>query len=124
MARALADHAAEHGHDMAQVAVPYRVRIAVHDIGAQILHKTICLSMPEDTMTIVPIEGLWETHLTVSNLDRSIAFYRDVHGLPLAQTCHSGTSRPSGSASHAGPCSGCGAPATGRWDCVCTSRFR
>ena len=32
----------------------------------------------------VPVEGLFETHLTVSDLDRSIAFYRDVVGLPLA----------------------------------------
>jgi len=32
----------------------------------------------------VPVTGLFETHLTVSNLDRSIAFYRDVVGLPLA----------------------------------------
>jgi catechol 2,3-dioxygenase-like lactoylglutathione lyase family enzyme len=37
-------------------------------------------------MGIVPIEGLWETHLTVSNLDRSVAFYRDVIGLQLAHT--------------------------------------
>jgi lactoylglutathione lyase len=37
-------------------------------------------------MGIVPIEGLWETHLTVSNLARSIAFYRDVIGLELAHT--------------------------------------
>ena len=36
-------------------------------------------------MTIVPIRGLFEAHLTVSDLDRSIAFYRDVLGLPLAQ---------------------------------------
>jgi lactoylglutathione lyase len=28
--------------------------------------------------------GLFETHLTVNDLDRSIAFYRDVVGLPLA----------------------------------------
>lgn len=28
--------------------------------------------------------GLFETHLTVGDLDRSIAFYRDVVGLPLA----------------------------------------
>ena len=32
----------------------------------------------------MPVTGLFETHLTVSNLDRSIAFYRDVVGLPLA----------------------------------------
>ena len=31
------------------------------------------------------IEGLYETHLTVANLDRSIAFYSDVVGLALAQ---------------------------------------
>ena len=35
-------------------------------------------------MTIVPIRGLFEAHLTVSDLDRSIEFYRDVLGLPLA----------------------------------------
>ena len=32
----------------------------------------------------VPVSGLFETHLTVSNLTRSTAFYRDVLGLPLA----------------------------------------
>jgi catechol 2,3-dioxygenase-like lactoylglutathione lyase family enzyme len=35
-------------------------------------------------MTIVPIRGLFESHLTVADLDRSIAFYRDVLGLSLA----------------------------------------
>jgi len=35
-------------------------------------------------MGIVPIRGLFEAHLTVSDLDRSIGFYRDVLGLPLA----------------------------------------
>lgn len=35
---------------------------------------------------MVPIQGLWETHITVSDLDRSIAFYRDVLGLTLAHT--------------------------------------
>jgi lactoylglutathione lyase len=35
-------------------------------------------------MGIVPIRGLFEAHLTVGELDRSIAFYRDVLGLPLA----------------------------------------
>lgn len=35
-------------------------------------------------MTLVAIQGLWETHLTVGNLDRSIRFYRDVVGLTLA----------------------------------------
>jgi lactoylglutathione lyase len=35
-------------------------------------------------MSIIPIRGLFEAHLTVSDLDRSIAFYRDILGLPLA----------------------------------------
>lgn len=35
---------------------------------------------------IVPIKSLYEAHLTVRDLDRSIAFYRDVLGLPLAHT--------------------------------------
>lgn len=33
---------------------------------------------------MVRIDGLFETHLTVGDLDRSLAFYRDVVGLPLA----------------------------------------
>ena len=32
----------------------------------------------------VPVVGLFETHLTVADLARSSAFYRDVVGLPLA----------------------------------------
>ena len=32
----------------------------------------------------LPVIGLFETHLTVSDLQRSVAFYRDVVGLPLA----------------------------------------
>jgi lactoylglutathione lyase len=32
----------------------------------------------------VPVRGLFETHLTVSDLSRSVAFYRDVVGLSLA----------------------------------------
>jgi lactoylglutathione lyase len=32
----------------------------------------------------VPIGGLFETHLTVSDLSRSVAFYRDMVGLSLA----------------------------------------
>ena len=35
-------------------------------------------------MSIVPIEGLFETHLTVRDLERAITFYRDVLGLQLA----------------------------------------
>ncbi len=32
------------------------------------------------------VDGLFETHLPVTDLDRSVAFYRDVVGLPLAYT--------------------------------------
>jgi lactoylglutathione lyase len=32
----------------------------------------------------VPVRGLFETHLTVSDLRRSVDFYRDVVGLPFA----------------------------------------
>ncbi len=32
----------------------------------------------------IPVAGLFQTHLTVSDLPRSVAFYRDVVGLPLA----------------------------------------
>jgi len=30
------------------------------------------------------VSGLFEAHLTVSDMDRSVAFYRDIVGLPLA----------------------------------------
>jgi lactoylglutathione lyase len=33
---------------------------------------------------MIPIRGLFETHVTVADLDRAIAFYRDVLKLPLA----------------------------------------
>jgi lactoylglutathione lyase len=32
----------------------------------------------------VSVRGLFETHLTVADLDRSVAFYRDLVGLPVA----------------------------------------
>jgi lactoylglutathione lyase len=38
----------------------------------------------EVTTEPIPVAGLFETHLTVSDLSRSVAFYRDVVGLPLA----------------------------------------
>ena len=39
--------------------------------------------MPSKNLT--PIADLFEAHLTVSDLDRAVAFYRDQLGLPLAQ---------------------------------------
>jgi lactoylglutathione lyase len=38
------------------------------------------------SFAMIPISGLYESHLTVSDLDRSIAFYRNVVGLELAHT--------------------------------------
>lgn len=35
-------------------------------------------------MSIVAIRDLFETHLSVSDLDRAVRFYRDVLGLPVA----------------------------------------
>ena len=32
----------------------------------------------------VRVRGLFETHLTVADLERSVAFYRDIVGLPVA----------------------------------------
>jgi lactoylglutathione lyase len=34
-------------------------------------------------MAYTPVQGLFETHLTVSNLQRSINFYQDIVGLQL-----------------------------------------
>jgi lactoylglutathione lyase len=34
---------------------------------------------------MIEIRGLFETHLNVGDLDRSVAFYRDVLKLPLAR---------------------------------------
>ena len=36
------------------------------------------------TSDTVPVAGLFEAHLTVADLDRSVAFYRDVVGLTVA----------------------------------------
>lgn len=35
-------------------------------------------------LEIVPVRGLFETHLTVRDLGLAVAFYRDVVGLPVA----------------------------------------
>jgi lactoylglutathione lyase len=45
--------------------------------------------IPKETRTkmprrAVPVRGLFEAHLTVSDLSRSVAFYRDIVGLPVA----------------------------------------
>ena len=35
---------------------------------------------------MIPVQGLFEVHMSVADLDRSIAFYRDAVGLQLAHT--------------------------------------
>ena len=42
------------------------------------------LSLYMATETLIPITDLFEAHLTVSDLDRAVAFYRDQLALPLA----------------------------------------
>src|SRR6267142_6809252 len=42
--------------------------------------------MPSESLT--PIADLFEAHLTVNDLDRAVAFYRDQLALPLAQIFH------------------------------------
>ena len=37
------------------------------------------------TENLIPIADLFESHLTVSELDRAVAFYRDLLSLPLAR---------------------------------------
>jgi lactoylglutathione lyase len=37
------------------------------------------------TKNLIPIAHLFEAHLTVNELNRSVAFYRDILGLPLAR---------------------------------------
>ena len=37
------------------------------------------------TESLIPIADLFEAHLTVSQLDRAVAFYKDLLGLPLAR---------------------------------------
>jgi lactoylglutathione lyase len=36
------------------------------------------------TGALTPVRGLFETHLTVRDVPRSVAFYRDIVGLPVA----------------------------------------
>lgn len=40
-------------------------------------------AVPPETPSLA-VDGLFETHLTVADLERSVAFYRDGVGLPLA----------------------------------------
>jgi len=37
------------------------------------------------TESLIPIADLFESHLTVRELDRAVAFYRDLLALPLAR---------------------------------------
>ena len=43
------------------------------------------LSLYMATENLIPIADLFEAHLTVSELDRAVAFYRDLLALPLAR---------------------------------------
>ena len=43
------------------------------------------LSLYMATESLIPIADLFESHLTVRELDRAVAFYRDLLALPLAR---------------------------------------
>ena len=57
---------------------------------------------------MIPVQDLFEAHLTVSDIDRSVEFYRDVVGLQLAYVLPRVRLRSSGSAPPAMRCSDSG----------------
>jgi len=59
-------------------------------------------------MSTIAAQDLFEAHLAITDLDRSVAFYRDVVGLPLAYVTASRQAAFSGLALPATPCSVCG----------------
>jgi catechol 2,3-dioxygenase-like lactoylglutathione lyase family enzyme len=44
------------------------------------------MNRTQQEKAMIPVSGLYESHLTVADLERSIAFYRDIVGLELAHT--------------------------------------
>ena len=68
----------------------------------------------------VPVVGLFETHLTVSDLERAVAFYRDVVGLALAYELPERAPHSSGSACPVRRCSVSGCSGPPRWPSRCT----
>jgi lactoylglutathione lyase len=60
--------------ETAAAAMETSRKMRMQDVGGR-------SSMPERA---VPVRGLFESHLTVTDLSRSIAFYRDVVGLSVA----------------------------------------
>ena len=57
------------------------------EVVQRVANKSVLkiVSLYMATKTFIPISGLFEAHLTVSELDRAVVFYRDLLGLPLAQ---------------------------------------
>ena len=63
----------------------------------------------------VPIRGLFEAHLTVADLGRAVAFYRDVVGLPVALEIPERGATFFWVVGRARPCSASGRSARCRW---------
>ncbi len=70
--------------------------------GGSPRHPILIYMAMED---IIPIADLFGAHLTVSELDRAVVFYKDVLGLPLARLFPIARSLFSGLAPPAGRCS-------------------
>src|SRR5262245_19219624 len=60
--------------------MPYRLASGAH----RWCNRRPALGGPREVAFMIPVADLFEVHLTVSDLDRAVAFYRDVVGLQLA----------------------------------------
>ena len=65
-------------------------------------------------VAMIPIRDLFETHLSVSDLQRSMSFFGGALGLELAQVFPEERPPFIGSGIRGLPCSGCGKLAQGR----------
>ena len=63
-----------------RTTLPLTPGTPAEESASQTKPRAVVAATPER----VPVRGLFETHLTVSDLARAVAFYRDIVGLPLA----------------------------------------
>jgi hypothetical protein len=73
---------------------------------------------------LIPIRRLFESHLTVSDLQLSVSFYRDLVGRPLALEVPERNAAFSGSAKPEIHCSGCGRLVQRPWASLYTWRLK
>ena len=74
---------------------------------------------------MIPVQHLFEAHLTVTDLDRAVEFYRDVLGFSIGARRPGAGGRPhsSGSVLPVTRCWDCGGPGQARRGWRCTRRF-